>query len=89
MLVNIVGKNKAEQIQSQIRKATEQKDVFTAIRTAPTDELVLALEGKHPQTIAVILSELSMKKSQDVLSFLSEETQSKVVRKLTNNLLNG
>jgi flagellar motor switch protein FliG len=84
MLVKLLGKDKAEQIKSQIRKATEKKDSFAAIRSATTDELVLTMEGKHPQTISVILSELPMKKSQEVLSLLSEETQSKVVRKMTN-----
>jgi flagellar motor switch protein FliG len=84
MLVSILGKDRAEQIQSQIRKATEKKDLFTDIRLASTDELVLALEGEHPQTIAVVLSELAPKKSQEVLSLLGEEVRLKTVCKMTN-----
>jgi flagellar motor switch protein FliG len=83
-LASILGKDEAEQIKSQIRKATEKKDPFTAIRAADADELVLALEGEHPQTIAEILSELPPKKSQEVLSLLGEEAQLKAVCKMTN-----
>lgn len=84
MLVNILDKEKVEQIQSEIKKATNKKDVFLDIRLASTDELVLALEGEHPQTIAVVLSELSPKKSQEVLSLLDEEARLKAVCKMTN-----
>lgn len=89
MLVSLLGKEKAGQIQSQIKKVTEKKDPFIAIRSARTDELVLALEGKHPQTIAVILLELGTKKSQEVLSLLSEEDRLKAIRKMTNPELLG
>jgi flagellar motor switch protein FliG len=84
MLVNVLDKEKAEQIQSQVKKATEHKDLFLDIRLAGTDELVLALEGEHPQTIAVVLSELPPKKSQEVLSLLDEEARLKAVCKMTD-----
>jgi flagellar motor switch protein FliG len=84
MLANVLGKEKAEQIQSHVKKATEQKDLFSEIRQAGTDELVLALEGEHPQTIAVVLSELPPKKSQEVLSLLDEDARIKAVCKMTN-----
>jgi len=84
VLVGILGKDKAEQIQAQIKKVTEKKDPFLAIRSASTDELVLALKGEHHQTIAVILSELPPKKSQEVLSLLGEDIRLKAVCKMTN-----
>jgi len=89
MLVNVLDKEKVEQIQSQVKKATEQKDFFLDIRQASTDELVLALDGEHPQTIAVVLSELPPKKSQEVLSLLNEEARLKAVCKMTNPELMG
>ena len=90
VLVGILGKDKAEQIQAQIKKVTEKKDPFLAIRSASTDELVLALKGEHHQTIAVILSELPPKKSQEVLSLLGEDVRLKAVCKMTNlDLLGG
>ena len=88
-LVRVLGKDKAEQIQSQVKKATEKKDPFMDIRLASTDELVLALEGEHPQTIAVVLSELAPKKSQEVLSLLSEEARLKAVCRMTTPELMG
>jgi len=88
-LVRVLGKDKAEQIQSQVKKATEKKDLFMDIRLASTDELLLALEGEHPQTIAAVLSELSPKKSQEVLSLLSEEARLKAVCRMTTPELVG
>ena len=83
-LVHAVGQDKASQIQSQIIKATEQKNPFMAIRSASIDELVLALEGEHKQTIAVVLSELDPQKSQDVLSLLGEKSRLEAVCKMTS-----
>ena len=89
MLVSVLDKDRAEQIQSRVKKATGNKDLFMDIRLASTDELVLALEGEHPQTIAVVLSELAPKKSQEVLSHLSEEARLKAVCRMTNPELVG
>ncbi len=84
MLTTAVSKNKAEEIQSQIREATKTEDPFVPIRSVRTDELVLALSGEHPQTIAVVLSELSVQKSQEVISYLNEEDCLKAIPKMTN-----
>ena len=84
MLMNVLGKDKAEQIQAEIRKVTEKSDVFDPIRAASADALVPALEGQHQQTIAVILSELESKKSQEVLLRLSDESRLKAVCRMTN-----
>jgi flagellar motor switch protein FliG len=84
MLTNIVGKSKAEEIQADIKKLTGAKDPFADIRSASTDELVLALEGQHPQTIAVILSELAASKGQEVLSLLDEKVRLKAAGRMVN-----
>ena len=89
MLINILGEEKAAEIRNQIKKANIQKDQFTQIRSANVDELVLAMDGEHPQTIAAVLSELSPKKSQEILSILSEEERSKTVWKMTSPDLLG
>ncbi|MCH7555829.1 MAG: hypothetical protein IIB56_00060 [Planctomycetes bacterium] len=89
ILVSVLGKDGAEKIQSQVKKVTGDKDLFVDIRLASTDELVLALDGEHPQTIAVVLSELAPKKSQDVLSRLGEEARLKAVCRMTNPELVG
>jgi flagellar motor switch protein FliG len=89
MLVTVLGKDTAEQIQSEVIRISGAKDVFGDIRQANTDELVLALEGEHPQTIAVILAELDPKKSQVVLSRLSEESRLQAVCRMLNPELVG
>jgi len=89
MLVSVVGKDKAEQIQSRVIQATENKDLFGDIRSAKMDELILALEGEHPQTIAVVLSELAPQRSQEALSLLSKEARLKAICKMTNPELVG
>jgi flagellar motor switch protein FliG len=89
MLVNVLGRDKAQEIQSQIRTATVEKDPFMAIRSAGTDELVLALGKEHPQTIAIVLSELPTDKSQEILANLDEEVCSKTVCRMANPIQLG
>lgn len=84
MLVKVVSKEEAAHIQSQIKETTMNKDLFAKIYSASTDELVLALGEEHPQTIAVILSELPAKKTQEVLSLLNEDTRLKTICKMTS-----
>jgi len=84
MLVNILGKSKAEEIQSHIKKVTTKKDIFADIRSADTEELVLALKGEHPQTIAVVLSELTTGKAQELMTLLKEDVRLKAVGKMVN-----
>ncbi len=83
-LVKLLDKEKAEEIQSKIRKATRQNDIFEPIRSASGDELALALEGEHPQTVATILSELEPRKVQEVLPLLDKDFCCKVVWKMAN-----
>ena len=89
ILMNLLDKSEVKKIQSQIAEITETKDLFVDIRLADTDELVLALEGQHPQAIAVVLAELPPKKSQEILSLLSNEARLKAVCKMTNPELIG
>lgn len=83
MLVSLLGKEKAKEIQLRIKEVTGKQDPFIEIRSATTDELVLALEGEHQQTIAVVLSELPAKKSREIMLHLGEESRLKAVCKMT------
>jgi flagellar motor switch protein FliG len=89
MLASVVDQQAVEEIQSRVKKIAEELDPFGEVRLASSDELVLALKGEHPQTIAVILSELDPKKSQDVLARLGEETRLKAVCRMLNPELVG
>ncbi len=83
MLLNVVGKEKAQQIQQEIKNAVQYQDPFIPIKSADPDELVAALKPEKPQTIAVILSELPLKKSQQVLALFEEEIQTQTICKMT------
>ncbi|MBC8472428.1 MAG: hypothetical protein H8D56_23445 [Planctomycetes bacterium] len=89
MLVTVLDKETAEQIQAEVKMISGGQDQFGEIRLASSDELVLALKGEHPQTIAVVLSELEPKKSQDVLARLDEEIRLKAVCRMLNPELVG
>jgi len=82
--LSLVSKEQAERIQSKIKKASQKTDPFADIRAAESDKLAFALEGEPPQAIAAVLSEITPKKAQEVLSLLNEETQPKVVCGMTN-----
>lgn len=89
MLVTVLDKETAEQIQAEVKMISGGQDQFGEIRLASSHELVLALKGEHPQTIAVVLSELEPKKSQDVLARLDDEIRLKAVCRMLNPELVG
>lgn len=82
-LSTILGKSKAEEVKNQIMSVTQKKDPFINIRSSTRDELVLALEGQHPQTIAAVLGELAPLKCQEVLSLLDDDTRRRSVCRMT------
>jgi len=81
-LVNALGVEKAEEIQSQIKGKSGTEDIFRDIRLADTDQLVLALKDEHPQVAAVILSEMEPLKVQSILTLFDKEFCCKVVWKM-------
>ncbi len=81
-LVNVLGAEKAEEIQSKVKEGAETKDIFKDVRSADTDQLALALKEEHPQVAAVILSELEPKKVQSILVLFNKEFCCKVVWKM-------
>lgn len=83
-LSNIVGQAKAEEILSRIKTQSKRTDPFIPIRSATNDELTLALHNEHPQTIAVVLSELLPERSQQVLALLDDTKRLQAVRRMTS-----
>ncbi|MBW8036087.1 MAG: hypothetical protein FVQ79_10770 [Planctomycetes bacterium] len=83
----VVSKEEAENMQAKIKKSNAKKELFkelfAEIHSASTEELVFALDGAHPQTIVVALSELPPKKTQEVLSLLNEDTRLKTICRMT------
>jgi flagellar motor switch protein FliG len=85
MLKSTVGNEKAEQIQTQIKNLLQKRDPFITIRSANTHLIASILDNEHPQAVAVVLSELSPKKSSEVLGFLGEGVRLSAVSRMTSS----
>lgn len=83
MLRNTVGEDHARRIQQEIQDLLMRRDPFMSIRSADSESLMTALEGEHPQAIAVVVSELPPKRGSDVLGRLSNETRVNVISRMT------
>jgi flagellar motor switch protein FliG len=84
MLKNTLGNEKATQIQTQIQELLQKRDPFITIRTAEAETLTSVLETEHPQAVAVILSEMSAKKSSQILGMLGEGVRLSAVGRMTS-----
>ena len=83
MLKSTVGQEKAERIQNQIQELLQRRDPFIPIRQADSKILASILEKEHPQAIAVVLAELSARKSSEILGLLNDDVRLDVVTKMT------
>lgn len=83
MLKNTVGDDKARQIQDGIGDLLQKRDPFMAIRSADSQTLAAVLETEHPQAVAVVLSELSPKKSSELLGLLGEGVRVSAISRMT------
>jgi flagellar motor switch protein FliG len=83
MLKNTVGAERAKQFQTSLGDLLRRRDPFLPIRKAGLDTLASLLEKEHPQAVAVILSELSPKKSAALLGRLSEGVRLSAVSRMT------
>ena len=83
LLVEAFGKQRAEDLMQQIRRAqeAEQGNLAKLQRTDP-QQLGKVLDAEHPQTIALVLAHLDPKRASLVLSNLSEERRVVSIRRL-------
>jgi len=75
VLKSTVGQEKAGQIQARIQEVLCNRDPFISIRSVDPQTLAMVLAYEHPQTTAVVLSELPAKKMIEVLNFLDGGTR--------------
>src|SRR4030042_1875256 len=75
VLKSTVGEEKAGQIQAQIQEVLCNRDPLISIHSVNPQTLALVLANEHPQTTAVVLSELPAKKMIEVLNFLDGGTR--------------
>ncbi len=83
MLKSTVGGEQAVQIRTQIQSLLQKRDPFLPIRSADPQIMASVLEGEHPQAAAVVLSELSARKSSEVMGLLSEDFRLSTIGRMT------
>ncbi len=83
VLKSTVGDKKTEQIQTGIQELLYKDDPFISIRSRPPQTIASVLENEHPQTAAVVLSELPKEKNSEVLSFLDWGIRVSVVNRMS------
>ncbi|MFH1448438.1 MAG: FliG C-terminal domain-containing protein [Candidatus Micrarchaeota archaeon] len=84
VLKSTVGEEKAGQIQAQIQEVLCNRDPLISIRSVDPQTLALVLANEHPQTTAVVLSELPAKKMMEVLNFLDGGTRVSVAGRMSS-----
>jgi len=85
MLKSTVGAEKGNQIQTQIQDLLHKRDPFIRLRFADSETIASILIDEHPQAIAVVLSELSAKKSSEVLGLLGEGIRVSAISRMTGS----
>jgi len=84
VLKSTVGDKKTEQIHTGIQELLYKDDPFISIRSRPPQTIASVLENEHPQTAAVVLSELPTEKNSEVLSFLDWRIRVSVVNRMSS-----
>jgi flagellar motor switch protein FliG len=83
LLIKAFGETEAESILQRLTKARELKPIETLQRADP-QKLARFLEGEHPQTIALILGQLSDGQASALLMSLPNEIRADAVKRLAN-----
>jgi flagellar motor switch protein FliG len=80
ILETSMGVAKAPEMMRQIQDLIARKDPFASIRSAPPAALAKAMEGEAPQVVTMVLSELPVAASTQLLNLLGEEVRKAAVQ---------
>ncbi|MFN3596091.1 MAG: flagellar motor switch protein FliG [Rubricoccaceae bacterium] len=81
MLTEALGEDRAEEIMMKVEAAIEVS-AFHLLHTVAAEPLVAFLEGEHPQTSALILTQLNPRKAAELIARLPPEMQAEVVYRI-------
>ena len=84
VLKSSVGAEKTEQIQTGIQELLYKNDPFKSICSAEPKTVASILGNEHPQTAAVVLSEMPAEKKTEVLSFLDWGIRVSIVNRMSD-----
>ncbi len=86
MLEQVLGKDKSKEALTKVRAMVQQRDPFSAVRSAETADIFRAISGESAQVVAIVLGELPAKKSAALLNMLAEQLRIEVVGKLATGV---
>jgi len=83
LLVKAFGEDGAKHLLEQVESYQEARATnLDSLQRADPQQLVMFVEGEHPQTIALVLAHLGLKPASDILLLLPDKTRAEVVRRL-------
>jgi flagellar motor switch protein FliG len=83
LLVKAFGDDGAKHLLEQVESYQEARATnLDSLQRADPQQLVMFVEGEHPQTVALVLAHLGLKSASEVLLLLPEKTRAEVVRRL-------
>jgi flagellar motor switch protein FliG len=81
--VKAFGDDGAKHLLEQVESYQEARATnLDSLQRADPQQLVMFVEGEHPQTIALVLAHLGLKSASDILLLLPDKTRAEVVRRL-------
>lgn len=83
LLTSAFGESEAEEILMRLTRARELKPA-EALQRADPQKLARFLESEHPQTIALVLGQLSDRQASALLMSLPSELRAEAVKRLAN-----
>lgn len=85
LLSHAYGEKRADEIMSNLSAsiaALQKSNPLEFLRTVDSIQLLSAIQSEHPQTIALVLSNLPVKKATEIMGKLSEDIQGEVSRRI-------
>ena len=83
LLVKAFGEDGARSLLQQVQSYQEARATnLDSLQRADPQQLVMFVEGEHPQTVALVLAHLGLKSASEILLLLPEKTRAEVVRRL-------
>lgn len=84
VLKSSVGNEKTEQIQTGIQELLNKNEPFKSICSAEPKTIAAILEKEHPQTAAVVLTEMPAENKTEVLRFLDWGIRISIVNRMSD-----
>jgi len=83
LLVKAFGEDRAKNLLDQVMHYQEARaTTLDSLKKADPQQLVMFVEGEHPQTIALVLAHMGLKSASTLLLLLPEKTRAEVIRRL-------